>query len=59
VEAEILKAFPELNVELIRGGKGIFDIKSNTEVIFSKYAERRFPKPGEVAARLAPRISSS
>lgn len=41
-----------VEVELIEGGNGIFDVKLDGKLIFSKYEAGRFPEPGEVA-RLA------
>jgi predicted Rdx family selenoprotein len=44
----------ELNKEssvtasLIRGGGGIFDVKVDEELVFSKFRAGRFPNPGEV-----------
>jgi len=33
---------------LIRGGGGIFDIKVDGDLVFSKLRHGRFPNPGEV-----------
>jgi len=35
---------------LIKGGRGIFDVKANGKLIFSKHAEGRFPDAAEVIA---------
>jgi selT/selW/selH-like putative selenoprotein len=45
--AELDKEF-DVNARLIRGGGGIFDIKVDGELIFSKFRVGRFPNPGEV-----------
>jgi selenoprotein W-related protein len=37
-------------VELISGSGGTFDISLDGQLVFSKKAAGRFPKPGEVAA---------
>lgn len=40
---------------LIKGGGGIFEVKLDGELIFSKKQTGRFPAPGEVAATIAER----
>ncbi|MFC1837443.1 SelT/SelW/SelH family protein [Thermodesulfobacteriota bacterium] len=35
-------------IELVAGSNGIFDISLDGEMIFSKFAQRRFPDPDEV-----------
>jgi selenoprotein W-related protein len=37
-------------VELQSGSHGVFEISLDGEVVFSKKAAGRFPRPGEVAA---------
>jgi selT/selW/selH-like putative selenoprotein len=39
-------------VELIRGGRGIFDVKVDDALVFSKHRVERFPNPGEVRQAL-------
>jgi selenoprotein W-related protein len=34
---------------LIRGGGGIFDVRVDGELVFSKFRAGRFPETGEVA----------
>jgi hypothetical protein len=34
--------------ELIEGDRGVFDVRVDGDLVFSKYGVRRFPKPGEV-----------
>jgi len=34
--------------ELIRGRDGVFDVRVDGTLIFSKHQEGRFPNPGEV-----------
>ena len=40
---------------LIKGGGGIFEVKLDGELIFSKKQAGRFPAPGEVEAMIAGR----
>ena len=35
---------------LIPGDKGIFDVKVNDALIYSKHSTGRFPEPGEITA---------
>lgn len=42
-------------ISLVAGGGGIFDVKLDGELIFSKAASARFPEPGEIAALIAQR----
>ena len=35
---------------LIPGDKGIFDVKVNDALIYSKHSTGRFPEPGEINA---------
>ncbi len=37
---------------LEKGGAGVFDVRVDGELIFSKHAEGRFPEPGEVLGAL-------
>ena len=39
--------------ELIGGAKGIFDVKNDGEMLFSKHAEGRFPEEAEILRQLA------
>jgi selT/selW/selH-like putative selenoprotein len=48
LSAELKSCFPDVLIELIPEGKGIFDIKINGELIYSKYVTGRFPKSGEI-----------
>lgn len=40
---------------LIKGGGGVFDVKMDGELIFSKKQAGRFPAQGEVEAMIAAR----
>jgi selT/selW/selH-like putative selenoprotein len=50
VEAELRAHYPDLNVKLIESGGGIFDVKCNDKLIYSKQniEGRRFPNKGEI-----------
>ena len=50
LEAEIKKAFPDSKIKLISSGGGVFEIKVNDDLIFSKKALGRFPESGEVVS---------
>jgi len=54
VSRELLKKFQhDINsLTLITGSKGIFDIKINDKLIFSKKKLNRFPDTGEVSELL-------
>jgi len=40
---------------MVEGGRGIFDVVVEGDLIFSKHQVGRFPKPGELAKVLAAR----
>lgn len=42
--------YPDSNIELVRGGGGIFDVKYNGKLIYSKQNTegQRFPEKGEI-----------
>jgi len=50
VEAEVKAHYPDSNIKLIEGGGGIFDIKCNGKLIYSKQniEGQRFPNEGEI-----------
>lgn len=50
MEAELKSHYPDANIRLIEGGGGIFDIKCNGKLIYSKQhtAGKRFPNDGEI-----------
>ena len=48
--AAAIKKELELEVELLEGGGGIFDVEADEEVLFSKAVAGRFPEAGEVIA---------
>lgn len=46
-------------VELVSASGGRFEISLDGELVFSKAGEKRFPKPGEVAARFERKLGPS
>jgi selT/selW/selH-like putative selenoprotein len=40
-------------VKLIKGRSGVFDVRLEDRLVFSKHEVGRFPEPGEVARALA------
>jgi predicted Rdx family selenoprotein len=38
-------------LRLVMGSKGVFDVRVDGELLYSKHAERRHAKPGEVLER--------
>jgi len=51
--AELKKTFG-VKVDLIKGTHGIFDVKIDGKIVYSKDKTGRFPNPGEVSALLKP-----
>jgi selenoprotein W-related protein len=41
------------DAELIPGGGGVFDVKVDGALVYSKFETGRFPQPGEVSKALA------
>ncbi|MCK4838468.1 MAG: Rdx family protein [Desulfobulbaceae bacterium] len=48
---DIKKSF-DLEVELIAGSGGVFNVSADGEEIFSKGKQGRFPEPAEILAKL-------
>ncbi len=44
-----------IDVELIKGDAGVFDVVAAGETVFSKHAEGRFPEDDEIVAALRER----
>ena len=42
----------DVEAELIRGDRGIFDVEVDGDVIFSKHMEDRFPTNEEIVGKL-------
>jgi selT/selW/selH-like putative selenoprotein len=51
VETELRANYPDSNIKLIAGGGGIFDVKCNGKLIYSKQniEGERFPNDGEIS----------
>lgn len=49
MEKEIKQASFDVEVELISGRDGIFDVRVDDELIFSKKCLSRFPKHNEIS----------
>ena len=43
-----MNEYPGLEIELVRGGGGVFDVSVDGKVLFSKHRQGRFPEPGEI-----------
>jgi selenoprotein W-related protein len=46
--AELKEAWPDTDVRLIPSSGGVFEVKVDNELVFSKKALRRHAEPGEV-----------
>ena len=44
-----------MNARLIRGGGGIFEVKVDGAIAYSKHQTGRFPEPGEIAGLIRSR----
>jgi selT/selW/selH-like putative selenoprotein len=51
VEAELKADYPDSDIELVKGSGGIFDVKCNDILIFSRHniEGQRFPNKGEIS----------
>ena len=60
MEAEIKASFPEVEVELIRGVGGIFDVHRDGKLVFSKDRSvcGGFPEEGELTKLCTSALSS-
>ena len=47
------------DLRLVMGSKGVFDVRVDGDLIYSKKAEGRHAKPGEVLARFKERLDPS
>lgn len=58
VTHELIKNFQHdiKNLTLLTGSKGIFEVKANDEIIFSKKELGRFPESGELVNLLTEKI---
>jgi selT/selW/selH-like putative selenoprotein len=48
VEAELKAKYPDSKIEMVKGGGGIFEVKVNGRLIYSKEKVHRFPGKGEI-----------
>jgi selT/selW/selH-like putative selenoprotein len=46
--AELKEAWPETDIRLVASSGGLFEVKVDGDLIFSKKALRRHAEPGEV-----------
>jgi selT/selW/selH-like putative selenoprotein len=58
VEAELKANYPDSNIKLIKGDGGIFDIKCNGMLIYSKHNTKgqRFPNEGEITRLIKEKV---
>jgi selT/selW/selH-like putative selenoprotein len=59
VEAELKAKYPDSDIKLIKGGGGIFDVKCNGKLIYSKLntKDQRFPDDGEISRSIGQGVS--
>ncbi|NUO78713.1 hypothetical protein HUU05_01450 [candidate division KSB1 bacterium] len=50
MKAELEQLHSGVEVILIEGSRGIFDVKKDGKLIFSKYQANRFPHAGEISS---------
>jgi selT/selW/selH-like putative selenoprotein len=48
VEAELKSSFPDSKIKVVVGSGGIFDVKCDGKLVYSKAKTNRFPQEGEV-----------
>ena len=58
VTQELIKNFQHdiKNLTLVTGSKGIFEVKANDEIIYSKKELGRFPESGELVDRFTEKM---
>ena len=47
------RKFGEIDVELLAGSGGIFEVVADGRLVFSKKQKGRFPEPGEIVRLLS------
>ncbi len=52
MKAALEKAFPDIDVQLIKGKSGAFEIRSGDTLVFSKKKTGRFPTHEEIMVLL-------
>jgi selenoprotein W-related protein len=50
--AELKEAFPDAAVKLVPSGGGVFDVKRDGALVFSKKTAGRHAEPGEIVSLL-------
>lgn len=50
-----LKREYSVDTRLIEGSRGIFDVRVDGQVVYSKHQTQRFPQDGEVVRIIGPR----
>lgn len=53
LKAEIEKNFPDIQIKLIEGSGGVFEVEKDGKLIFSKKQSGRFPEHDEILAKLS------
>lgn len=56
MEAELKRVVPNAEIRLVEGKGGIFDVRCNGKLIYSKNGTGRFPEEGEVARLIEKQI---
>lgn len=54
--ADAIKNGFGIDCELIKGGGGIFDVRADGDLIYSKHETGRFPEHREVLSKIAPMV---
>ncbi len=59
MEAELRANYPDSNIKLIKGGGGIFDVKCDGRLIYSKLNTKgqRFPNDREISRLVGQGVS--
>ena len=59
MEAELRESYPDSNIKLIKGGGGIFDVKCDGRLIYSKLNTKgqRFPNDREISRLVGQGVS--
>ena len=52
LKAELEKKFPDLDVQLIKGSGGVFEVEKDGQLIFSKKELGRFPEHDEIFSKI-------
>ena len=52
VASEIRENYSNINIELVKGSGGVFDIQLNEQIIYSKTITKRFPYGNEINEKI-------